>query len=257
MNGISYNLKGKVVLVTGGSRGIGLELVKTLAAENALVAFCARKQEGLEAALKELQEPGVPENTLAVQAHIAREAEVESLFQKVMERFGRLDVLINNVGINLPTPPLADTDYALWQKIIDTNLNGTFLCSRGAARIMRPQQRGKIINISSIASRKASPGMGIYGIAKAGIEMLTKVLAAELAPYNIQVTAVAPAMVKTEFSKPIWSNPETFSSITSRIPLGRIANPGEIVHPVLFLASEASGFITGETIIVDGGATIV
>jgi len=257
INGISYNLKDKVVLVTGGSRGIGLELLKTLMGEKAKVAFCARKQEGLEAALSELQQLGAPENILAVQAHIAREEEVENLFQKVMEKYGRLDILVNNVGTNLPTPSLAETDYALWQKIIDTNLNGTFLCSRTAARIMRSQQKGKIINISSIASRRASPGMGIYGIAKAGIEMLTRVLAAELAPYNVQVNAVAPAMVKTSFSKPFWSDAETYDSIIKRIPLGRIASPMDIVHPVLFLASEASGFITGETIIVDGGATIV
>jgi NAD(P)-dependent dehydrogenase (short-subunit alcohol dehydrogenase family) len=122
---------------------------------------------------------------------------------------------------------------------------------------MREQKTGKIVNVSSIASRKASPGMGIYGIAKAGVEMLTKVLASELAQFNIQVNAVAPSMVRTDFSKPFWSNKELYDLIVKTIPLGRIAEPVDVVHPVLFLASDASNFITGQTIVVDGGVTAI
>ena len=159
--------------------------------------------------------------------------------------------------MNLLTASTADTDVALWQKIIDTNLTGTFICSRKAAAIMKANKSGNIVNISSIAGRKASPGMGIYGIAKAGVEMMTKVLAAELASYNIRVNAVAPAMVRTEFSKPFWSNKDIREQVVRSIPLGRIAEPMDVVHPVLFLASDAAGFITGQTIVVDGGATAV
>jgi 2-deoxy-D-gluconate 3-dehydrogenase len=122
---------------------------------------------------------------------------------------------------------------------------------------MKEQKGGKIVSISSIAGRKASPGMGIYGIAKAGIEMMTKVLASELALFNVQVNAVAPAMVRTEFSKPFWSNSEIHDVVVKGIPMARIAEPIEVVHPALVLASEGSNFITGQTIVVDGGSTAV
>lgn len=122
---------------------------------------------------------------------------------------------------------------------------------------MQEQGGGKIVNISSVAGRKASPGMGIYGIAKAGIEMLTKVLAFELAQSNVLVNAVAPAMVRTDFSKPFWSNSEIHTQIVNAIPLGRIAEPIDVVHPVLFLSSDAANFITGQTIVVDGGSTAI
>ena len=122
---------------------------------------------------------------------------------------------------------------------------------------MKAQKSGKIVSISSIAGRKASPAMGIYGIAKAGIEMMTKVLASELAFFNINVNAVAPAMVRTEFSKPFWSNDDISQHVVKGIPLGRIAEPLDVVHPALFLASAGADFITGQTIVVDGGTTAV
>ncbi len=250
---ITYGLKDKVALVTGGSRGIGLEIARALVREGAKVAICARKQEGLDAAVRELGGGGI----LTVAAHIAKESDVDAMFDAVMKKFGRLDVLINNVGMNLFTPSLAETEPAMWQKIIESNLTGTFLVSRKAAAIMKEQKGGKIVSISSIAGRKASPGMGIYGIAKAGIEMMTKVLASELALFNVQVNAVAPAMVRTDFSKPFWSNSEIHDAVVRGIPMARIAEPIEVVHPALFLASEGANFITGQTIVVDGGSTAV
>ena len=253
MSAIQYGLKDKVAVVTGGSRGIGLEIARELLAQGARVVICGRKQENLDAAKAALQGGDL----LTVQAHIAKEADVERLFNAVMEKHPRLDVLINNVGMNLFTPGIADIELAMWQKIVETNLNGTFLCSRAAARIMRAQNKGKIVSVSSIAGRKASPGMGIYGIAKAGVEMLTKVLAGELAGCNIQVNAVAPAMVRTEFSKPFWSNEVIYKEVVRAIPTGRIAEPSDVVHPVLFLASDGSSFITGQTIVVDGGVCAV
>jgi 2-deoxy-D-gluconate 3-dehydrogenase len=122
---------------------------------------------------------------------------------------------------------------------------------------MREQKRGKIVSISSIAGRRSAPFMGIYGVAKAGIEMMTKVLAQELAAFNIQVNAVAPCMVRTKFSQPFWSNEEIYEQVVKAIPLGRIAEPIDVVHPTLFLLSEASDFITGQTLLVDGGASAV
>jgi NAD(P)-dependent dehydrogenase (short-subunit alcohol dehydrogenase family) len=253
MNAIQYNLKEKVVVVTGGSRGIGLHIAGMLLAENASVAICGRKQEGLDAAAAQL---GNPDRLLTVSAHIGKEEDVENLFAKTLSHFGRLDILINNVGMNMVTG-VTDAAPSLWRKIIDSNLTGTFLCSRKAGQIMRSQNKGKIVSVSSLAAHRASPAMGIYGIAKAGIEMMTKVLAQELAPHHITVNAVAPGMVRTDFSKPFWSNPDFYSSIVKSIPLARIAEPEEVAHPVLFLCSAGSDFITGQTILVDGGASVV
>jgi NAD(P)-dependent dehydrogenase (short-subunit alcohol dehydrogenase family) len=254
MSKMKYNLNDKIVIVTGGSRGIGLEIARKLLLENARVVICGRKQEGLDAAVEAL---GNPERVLAVKAHIAKENEVEELFERVKEKFSRFDILINNVGMNIMTASITDTEPTLWQKIIDSNLNGAYLCSRKAAQLMKLQGHGKIISISSLAARKASPGMGIYGIAKAGIEMMTKVLASELAPDNIQVNAVAPGMVRTKFSEPFWSNEILYEEICKGIPAKRIADPIDVVHPTLFLASEGADFITGQTIIVDGGQSSI
>ena len=250
---MNYNLEGKVFVVTGGSRGIGLELTRQLLVQQAKVAICGRKEEGLRAATADLN---AGDNLLSLQAHVARAEEVDNLFQRVTDRFGKIDGLINNVGMNIATG-LVDADPGLWNKIIDSNLNGSFLCSRKAGQIMREQNSGKIVSISSIAGRRSAPFMGIYGVAKAAIEMMTKVLAQELAAFNIQVNAVAPCMVRTKFSEPFWSNTEIHDQIIKSIPMGRIAEPEDVVHPTLFLCSEAANFITGQTILVDGGASVI
>ena len=253
--GMKYDLEGKVVLVTGGSRGIGLELAARLVEdEKARVIICGRKPENLEAALGRLD---AGEQVTALAAHIAKEDQVDALFGAIKEKFGRLDVLINNVGMNLLTASVAETEPGLWQKIIDTNLTGTFLCSRRAAEIMKAQGSGKIVNLSSLAATRAALGMGIYGVAKSAVEMMTRVMAAELASFNIQVNAVAPCMVKTDFSKPFWSHPEMHDQIVKTIPAGRLPDPVDIVHPILFLASPGADFITGQTLAVDGGASAI
>ncbi len=254
MDNLKYGHAGKVFVITGGSRGIGLELARRLLQEKAKVAICARKQEGLDLAAKDLNGGDA---LLAVPTHIAKEEEVDILFAQTFSRFGKIDALINNVGMNLLTPSLVETESSTWKKIIDSNLTGTYYCSRSAAKIMQGQGGGKIICISSLAACRAAPGMGIYGIAKAGIEMLTKTLAAELAADNIQVNAVAPCMIKTGFSSPFWSNQEVHDEIVKGIPLGRLAEINDIIDPVLFLCSSGANFITGQVIAVDGGASVV
>ena len=253
MSQLKYNLADQVFVVTGGSRGIGLEITRLLLKQKANVVICGRKQEGLDAAAEKLH---AGDNLLAVQCHVAKLEEVDALFDNAFQRFGQIDGLINNVGMNIISG-VVDADPGLWNKIIDSNLNGCFLCSRKAGQIMRAQKKGKIVSISSIAARRSAPAMGIYGIAKAGIEMLTKVVAQELAPFNIQVNAVAPSMVRTAFSEPFRSNKDLHDAIIKTIPMGRIAETIDIAHPVLFLCSEGSDFITGQTLSVDGGASAI
>lgn len=137
---------------------------------------------------------------------------------------------------------------------MDTDLKGYYLCSQAAGKVMVKQKSGNIVNIASTAAVDTTPAMGVYSIAKAGVVMLTRMLAIELAQYNIRVNAVAPSIVKTKFSQPLWNDPEVLKQIESEIPLGRLAEPGDITGPVLFLASEASAYITGHTIVVDGGS---
>ena len=253
MEKIAYGIREKVFLVTGGSRGIGLDLAETLLDQGAKVVICGRKQAGLDAAIAQLD---ALDRVLAVPAHVAKEADVDRLFDQAVDRFGRIDALVNNVGMNLITG-VADADPGLFNKIVESNLTGTWLCSRKAAQLMRAQSSGKIVSITSIAARRAAPFMGVYGIAKAAIEMMTKTLAQELAPFNIQVNAVAPCMVRTRFSQPFWSNDDLLKEIVKTIPLGRIAETADVVHPVLFLCSDGAGFITGQTVMVDGGASSV
>jgi NAD(P)-dependent dehydrogenase (short-subunit alcohol dehydrogenase family) len=253
MSALNYNLADKVFVVTGGSRGIGFEIARLLLGQNAKVVICGRKQEGLDVAAETLK---AGDNLLTLQTHVAKSEEIEALFSQTLDRFGRLDGLVNNVGMNIMTT-VVDADPGLWHKIIDSNLNGNFLCSRKAGQIMRDQHSGKIVNISSIAARRSAPTMGIYGVAKAGIEMLTKVLAQELAPFNIQVNAIAPCMVRTAFSEPLWANKDLHEAIVKTIPLGRIAEPIDVAHPALFLCSSGADFITGQTLLVDGGASAI
>ena len=253
MKSISYNLKDKSFVITGGSRGIGFTIAKMLLDEGASVLICGRKQDNLEKAAEALNGG----DSLAVHtAHIAKEEDVDSLFDKAVSLFGTLDGFVHNAAMNIPTT-LVDSDAGIWNKIMDTNLNGAYLCLRKAGRVMKNNGRGKIVSISSIASRRAAPFMGIYGIAKAGIEMMTRVVAQELAPYNIQVNAVAPAMVRTDFSRPFWSDENIHAHIVKTIPMGRIAEQSDVAHPVLFLLSEGADYITGTTIAVDGGSLAV
>ena len=253
MERIAYGIAEKVFLVTGGSRGIGLDLARAVLDQGANVIICGRKQEGLDAAVAELD---AGERLLAVSAHVAKEADVNRMFDQAIERFGRIDALVNNVGMNL-IAGVVDAEPALFNKIVASNLNGAWLCSRKAAQLMREQKAGKIVSVTSIAARRAAPFMGIYGIAKAAIEMMTKTLAQELAPFDIQVNAVAPCMVRTGFSQPFWSNEELLKEIVKSIPMGRIAETADVVDPVLFMCSDGARFVTGQTLMVDGGASAV
>jgi NAD(P)-dependent dehydrogenase (short-subunit alcohol dehydrogenase family) len=248
----SFSLVGKVAMVTGGRRGIGKAIALALAEAGADIAICDRVIEDgeLETVADEVRQRG--RRSLALQADITNKADVDSLVHRVVDEFGVIDILVNNVATNIRAPLLELREEG-WDRVIDTDLKGYYLCSQAVGKKMAEQKRGNIINIASTAAMKAAPEMGAYCIAKAGVVMLTRVLALELAQYNIRVNAIAPYMVKTKFSQPLWSDPQTLKQIESEIPLGRLAETDDIIGSVLFLASDTSSYITGHTIIVDGG----
>jgi len=248
----SFSLPGKVVIITGGRRGIGKAIALAMAEAGADIAICDRVIEDgeLNAVAEEVKRLG--RRSLAVQADITHKADVDALVQRVMDEFGAVDILVNNAAMNIRALLLELSEDG-WDRVLNTDLKGYYLCSQAVGKRMVDQKRGNIINIASIAAIKAAPEMGAYCIAKAGVVMLTRVLAVELAKYNIRVNAIAPYIVKTKFSQPLWSDPETLKELESEIPLGRLAETSDIIGAVLFLASDASSYITGHTIIVDGG----
>jgi len=252
MSDMDLDFRGKTALITGGSRGLGLAIAEDMAGKGADVAICGRKLENLDAAAERLSQKGLKVMTSTV--NVGNSKEVEALIRAVEERYGKLDILVNNVGMNILTPSVAEVDEGLWDKIIETNLKGTFLVTKSAVGLMKKGGKGKIVNISSTAARKAAMGMGVYCVAKAGVEMLTRLLAVELSVYHINVNAVAPGMVKTQFSRPFWSNEDMLKEFTKTIPMGRIAETDDVVGAVLFLASGLSDYITGEILTVDGGS---
>jgi len=247
-----FSLEGKVAIVTGGRRGIGRAIALAFAEAGADIVVCDRVVEDgeLEAVAEEIRRLG--RRSLAIQADITRKGDMDNLVQRVVAEFSAVDILVNSAAMNIRAPLLELREDG-WDRIINTDLKGYYLCSQAVAGRMVEQKRGNIINMASTAAMKAAPEMGAYCIAKAGVVMLTRVLALELARYNIRVNAIAPSMVKTKFSQPLWSDPKTLKQIEAELPLGRLAETGDIIGSALFLASDASSYITGHTIIVDGG----
>jgi len=244
------SLAGRVAIVTGASRGIGRAIALGFAEAGADVVVCSRTLPDLEKVAEEIRALG--RRSLAVTADIAIKSEVDNLMQKTVEHFGTIDILVNNAAINVMRP-LIELREDGWDKVMNVGLKGYFLCSQAAAKVLIERKSGNIINMASAAAAKANPTLGAYSISKAGVVMLTRVLAVDLARHNIRVNAIGPSIVRTEFSQPLWSNPDALKSIEAQVPLGRIAETGDIVGIALFLSSDLAGYITGQTIYVDGG----
>ncbi|HPD56539.1 MAG TPA: glucose 1-dehydrogenase [Smithellaceae bacterium] len=246
-------LKDKVVLITGASRGIGYAAALGFAKEGANLAIASRKLPDLEKAAAEIKALG--RKCLPVATHVGKIEDIQNLVQKVMEEYGRIDILVNNAATNPSMASAMDIDDRAWDAIMNLNLKGLFFLSQAVAKIMKEKGGGKIINIASIAG--ITPDiLPVYSISKAGVIMATKVMAQQWAPFKIRVNTVAPGLTKTKFSQPLWGNPDILNIAMSRTPLGRPAEPEEMVGAILFLASDASSYITGQVIPVDGGVTI-
>lgn len=247
----NYDLSGRVAMVTGGGRGIGKAIALGLAQCGAKLVLTSRTKEELEKVASEIKENGG--EAMPLVTDLMESDQINALVEATMKAHGRVDILINNAARSF-LRPLMDLREDGWDKIFNVNCKAAFLLSRAVAKIMGEQGGGRIVNITTVGAVRGGAGMGVYHASKAALSMLTKCMAVEWAPLNVNVNAVGPGLTKTAFSQPIWSNPSLEQMITTRVPKGRLAEPEEIVGAVLFLCSEDSSFITGESIYVDGGA---
>jgi len=250
---VDFSLKGKVALITGASRGIGQAIAVGYAQAGADVVVASRKLPDLEKVAQQIR--GMGRKSLAVEAHVARMEEIKNLLSKIKEEFGKIDILVNNAGTNPTMASALDVDERAWDSIMNLNLKGLFFLSQAAARVMKEKGGGKIINVASTAG--ITPDLlPIYSISKAAVIMATKVMAQQWAQYNIRVNAIAPGLTKTRFSEALWNNPDILKMAMSKTPMGRVAEPEEMVGAAIYLASDASSYVTGQVIALDGGTTI-
>ncbi|MFH1123540.1 MAG: glucose 1-dehydrogenase [Pseudomonadota bacterium] len=253
MGNPDLSLTGKVAIVTGGRRGIGRTMALAFAEAGADVAVCDRVVEDgqLEQVAEEIKNLG--RRSLAIRADTGKRLDVEEMVSKAAAHFGKFDILLNNAGI-LIRSPILDLSEEDWDQLMDVDLKGYFLCSQAVGKKMVKQKKGCIINITTQFAFKTGPGFGAYSIAKAGVVMMTRVFARELGPYAVRVNSIAPGMAKTEFSRATWEDPKALEQMEASLPLGRVAMPGDLVGAALFLASDASEYLTGNTLLVEGGA---
>jgi len=246
-------LEGKTAIVTGGRRGIGKAVAIAFAGSGADVIVCdvAVKDHLLENTKKELDDLG--SRSLALQIDVSQRSDVEKMIKLSTESFGKIDILVNCAGVWIPGQTLIECSEENWDKVVDTNLKGTFLCCKAAGKIMAEQGSGCIINMSSQVGLTPGAGVGAYSISKAGIIMLTRQIALELADYKVRANALAPGIVKTDFNAAFWKDPEIEKRTAGMVPLKRLAEPEDIAEAALFLASDAASYITGEVLSINGG----
>lgn len=247
-----FSLEGRVAIVTGAGRGLGRTMALALAAAGADVVVASRTATEVEAVRDEIRALG--RRSEAVIADAAREDDCERLIEHTMTQLGALDILVNNAGINVRKPVL-ELSLEEFQSVMATNLEGYFLCARAAGKRMVGQGSGKMINVSSIMGRVALPGQAAYASSKGAVEQLTKVLALEWAEAGVQVNALAPTYFETELTRPLFGDAARHQFITERTPMRRWGQPHELAGAVIFLASSASDYVTGHTLVIDGGWT--
>jgi NAD(P)-dependent dehydrogenase (short-subunit alcohol dehydrogenase family) len=249
-----FDITGKVAIVTGASKGIGQAIAQEFAKRGAKVTVSSRKMEGVSEVAREIGEAGG--EAMAIQAHMGYQDQVDALVNQTIEKWGRIDIAINNAATNPHFGPLLTAEDSQLDKIFDVNLKGYFRLCKTVYPHMQGQKSGKIINLSSVAGIQPGFNMGVYSISKAGVIMLTKSLARELGPDNIQVNAIAPGVIKTKFSQALWESEALMSEFELRTPLKRIGLPDDVVGASLYLASAASDWVTGTVMVIDGGALV-
>lgn len=249
-----FRLDGKVALITGASRGIGEAIATGFSEAGAKVVLSSRKLEALDEVAHRISKAGG--EAYPVAANAGKLIDLENLVERAKNRWGSIDILVNNAGSNPVYGPALECDEPAWEKIMSVNLKGAFFLSRLVVPTMLERGGGNILNVASVAGLSPMRGIGVYSISKAGLIMITKVLATELATKNIRVNAIAPGVVKTRFSEALWDVEKTAARIKSNLPMDRFGESDEIVGAALYLASEASSFTTGAILAVDGGDSI-
>jgi NAD(P)-dependent dehydrogenase (short-subunit alcohol dehydrogenase family) len=250
----SFALDGRVAIVTGGKRGIGKAIALALAEAGADVAVCSRALDDgrLEATAEEIRQLG--RRSLAIQADVRERASIEEMVARVVAEFGTIDIMVNNAGVQVEVP-LIEVKEEDWDFIHSTNLKGCLFCCQEVSRVMVKQKRGNIINIASIGGLRPCLNLGGYDTSKAGVIMLTQSLASELARDNIRINTICPGYIMTEMNQYLLDNPDLLRMTETSILLGRWAEPREIAAVAVFLASDASSYMTGSAVVVDGGFT--
>ena len=246
-----FDLTDRVALVTGASRGIGSAIANALAEQGARVALSSRKQGDLDAEAERINAK-FPESAVAIAAHAGREEDLERLVKDVIERFGRIDILVNNAATNPYFGPVLDAELGAWDKTFEVNLRGVFLLTKLVYAASMEKHGGAIVNVASIGGIRPGFGLGIYDVTKAGVIMLTRQLAKELGG-KVRVNAVAPGIIKTRFAEALWGNEAIMERVRTSNPMGRIGTPDEVAGAVAFLVSDAASNVNGEVLVIDGG----
>ncbi len=249
-----FDLTGQVALVTGASRGFGRSIVGALAEAGADLVLTSRRLLDVEAVAADLAPTG--RKVLPLQADVTRVEDVEEAVRRAVATLGSIDILINNAGINIRKPAL-DLTESDWDQTLDTNLKGCFRVAKAVGRHMVARQKGCIVNIASMLASVTLPERAAYAASKGGLVQMTRTLAVEWAPYNVRVNAICPGPFLTDLNKVILNDPEKVKFFMDRMPMQRFGRPEELHGAVILLASEASSFITGTTLYIDGGWTAV
>lgn len=251
----SIHLEGKVAIITGASRGIGEAIAAEFAAHGAKVVLASRKIEGVTRVAEQIQAAGG--EALPIACHTGKADQIDTLVKATIQRFGKVDILVNNAATNPYFGPMLAVDDGAFAKTFEVNLKGYFDASRAVARhLIDRKSPGAIVNIASVVALGAAPLQGVYAMTKAAVVSMTQTLAYELGSAGIRVNSIAPGLIQTRFSSTLIETPEIRERVVSRTPLGRIGAPEEIAGGALYLCSDAASFVTGHTLVIDGGLTL-